>query len=963
MYHKETLLFLVKAQSITHVTELDYGVIFPQDSTFAFYRNAVKQSMMIGSKKFMTDSFFRFILKKFPESNWFTCYVVFVYSVFFGFEPGVYKLFLHMLSTGTNSMMLDFMIFQYIFCYAQCAQAAPPIVQRSLETLRASAARYAKQHSDFFKNVVEEDYFTRQDALCFSMRNLDNQLATISRFFSASPIVCLHVSVFLADFVGDYEISAFFYERALHFLNEKEVAVSDMLFEGFNKFFPEALKREKPTAATEKRLLSFRDNIRGGEKLGVTMNIADPYIKSLTSSFTCPDVSRTPVSSLHRALIWAVVALFVVATLFGLVLAAAQLTLLNGVVEVHEALDRAQSLFEDALQFRASLTFVDFDVSLIADILMATFRPTEAAFLEFVQAHLAPYAGAVSLFPAAFFALKERPLATGCELPACNFTFVYTDLCGFVSYYTRNANQSDWRRMNLDALPNIIGTMRFYADAFLAVYGEQYAAETEVRRSAVVRSGAAFIVGDAVAALVFVAAFLLICRRFFRDLRVIMTTTQPPVLGEIQGRFNKLLHADVPSQGSSLFKPEALFCVALGLLHLGLAAFPAYMCCHVALATPSLTAPSFVAADIQISPLSRLMYENSAHIAFLGHAVDPEAHDADFGSLIDLDWRSAVPADYHRSSAAQPSIVFVALSFLLLFLFLLALWAFSRVLTLFRMTYRTLVFLPISALVHNPMARSVIGGAPVPEREHRQFVDDLARVPSPAFLCVLQTRGDAITDVLGDPASLLGADFGSVRALLAHLGAADPAADVDGFAAGRTNDLAATVNRRGVRITREDAFIVVRENPPAVAAAVREPAALPRQERLVLADVVVVAVRAPRDAAEPLLQAPLVLLDGRDGLQLFFAPAAAADAVAAQLQAFAGAALVHHGGPLYYFAPSATQCRPRLFGVCFEAVRQGLRRLPTEAVYFTKEANILFKGTGSAVFSFSIADQTFQIFC
>ena len=263
-------------------------ILSPVTSQYSLIR-LVKHGLISGSRAVISDTFVNYCLKSYPESEWFIGYVCFLYGIIWNSHPNVYRFFLHLLSLDSFSFSIQYLLFQYIFFYMQVAQDQSPLVYRNLIKYRQLALKFAISHKKFWtihSMTNSNDFRIAKNKLYDSFTKLKHQASILDLMFPFSPSVKCELSIFNSDIMHNIENANQEYWTASYLLNPLDDYIPSKLFSGFSLIFHGFNKSLIDPKTPEYKFLSFQESYDNANRQGVSFNINDSYIKSLSHTFS-----------------------------------------------------------------------------------------------------------------------------------------------------------------------------------------------------------------------------------------------------------------------------------------------------------------------------------------------------------------------------------------------------------------------------------------------------------------------------------------------------------------------------------------------------------------------------------------------------------------------------------------------------------------------------------------------------
>lgn len=228
------------------------------------FQRLVKVGLTSGCHAVTNENFIRFVLEKFPDSNFFLMYVVILYSNMWGVDSDTYKFFLHLCSVDLYSFLSEFLLYQTTFCYMQASQIMSPLISRELETYRMSFLSLCQAHRRFWISCLEENgrdtkkfESARSEVLALFRKNYVH-LKRLCKYYRYCPSIHYERSIFEADFRHKYDIASKYYHIADKLSRDPKSYISKMLFRPFFSYFSGVFTHyEKSNEKNEKEKANF----------------------------------------------------------------------------------------------------------------------------------------------------------------------------------------------------------------------------------------------------------------------------------------------------------------------------------------------------------------------------------------------------------------------------------------------------------------------------------------------------------------------------------------------------------------------------------------------------------------------------------------------------------------------------------------------------------------------------------
>lgn len=249
----------------------------------SYYRNCLS----VWNERALSEPILAYFLKKYPESEWLSSMTVFLYLVYWKTNEDTYKFFLHCLCNDTHSYITEFIMFQYVYYFQCLGVPTSPIIRRSLSSYRKNVLQFAHcsrlfWQSCFLQNeeLFSESYFD----LCVTFDKMRAKIKQMLAFFPFSPVVLAEASILESEYFKNYARAHYFYKKSNKLL-EHIWTIKDAILEDYAGFFPLVSKSEEEDTMNY-RMLLINEDLPNVSKLGVTLELNDYYLNSLTSTYS-----------------------------------------------------------------------------------------------------------------------------------------------------------------------------------------------------------------------------------------------------------------------------------------------------------------------------------------------------------------------------------------------------------------------------------------------------------------------------------------------------------------------------------------------------------------------------------------------------------------------------------------------------------------------------------------------------
>lgn len=187
-----------------------------------FYTNLIKIGIFSNSRCVKSEVFAHYITSLFPDDDWVTKYLIFLYTFYLKVDDGIYKVFLHKLGESNKSLSAEFAIFHFIYCQMQIADPMSDAIQREIRKFRRYVYRYARAHEKLWSTVPDTaekmGELIREVGTVFN--HTQRQINLMTSMFPFSCHVMFLKSIFLSDLLYDFKEAA----RSHH--NAKEISLN-----------------------------------------------------------------------------------------------------------------------------------------------------------------------------------------------------------------------------------------------------------------------------------------------------------------------------------------------------------------------------------------------------------------------------------------------------------------------------------------------------------------------------------------------------------------------------------------------------------------------------------------------------------------------------------------------------------------------------------------------------------------
>jgi hypothetical protein len=901
-------------------------------------RLMTKEGVLAGSTAVTSPSFVLFCLTKYPKSEWFLRYVIFLYAVQWGVQADTYRFLLHLLSVSDVSLSTELLLFQFVFCFMQTADHSP-MIARHLAGYRARVLACLETQRAFWLSACARPLYA---ALVRQLADVKKTIRTMAALFPFAPAVLCEMSIFEADVARRTARAADAYSAATTVMHARAEHVCRALYLGFSQFLAAPSPPIEDFAAQGSRFLSLRETCEDAHRLASAVLPKDAWLKTYARVFT-HEADGDPVRPVvHRW--WPVLTVVEVIAVVAFVAGVAVARTLADRLSEHAlcASDHAEALAA-TLEFRDVVHNVRIDLGILLNVIAETFgERNEQLYLQ-TQLNLEEAPEKLTMFKAVCDHMESLGVAVPGPFAA--------DLVAFLELAVAPRHGTP---VSIDQVEEIWGRLYAHSEViFNGIYNHTRSSiPPGLRKTRQLFLATAGCEVSAGLALAVIAHFLL--KKLVMQVLDVISTAQPPVMDEIAHTFDRIIRPTAHPTGRCT--PVLTVSLPLFLMFLLLSVYPFVTAVAICASPVFPPAPALPAASFFTLEQDFMLYsiaETEADLIAKGvlrtcgtgcyHSVTKLAVDSPTFSVFALSPQAIIV--WSGATAILPGLICAAF---------VAACACARD---FRLGEIVLRAFPQIAIRSNPVLQRLALGGGIGDSEIRAFVDSVKAVPEvPDFLCLIDVDdAGTVVRTRGRPSELIGITPSAIGDIVAALGRNCP--ELAAFCEERADGSAVNVvtqDGRAISMTfgEHGKSLVIKDdannmdaNQKArlmgrLDALIERVARMPRE----IDQAVLIGIESNVDVSE-ICEAPIIVVDQRNGVQLFLAdaafPAACERAFAflrrVRSSADSVTAVAHIGGPIRIFESKAPIAKPRCVAQVYDELRQLLRLIPRRTVAVTRE--------------------------
>ncbi|OHS99318.1 hypothetical protein TRFO_34255 [Tritrichomonas foetus] len=517
----------------------------------------VKEGLLSGNKAVVSDVFVQYCLELFPRSEWFLGYVGFLYGIVWNTHPNVYRFLLHLLSLDAFSSAAEYVLFQYIYCYMQVSQSQSPMILRKLSQFRQTAVNFVSAHRKFWMAAIDNNEMAFNESSVQMFRiflQMRHQKKVLKLMFPFCPAVRSEICIFQADFMHNIVKADSEYCIAASLLNPESEFINTALFDGYSMFFPSArkmnVKVEDPEDA-EYQFLSFQEHYDDSHRQGLSLNINDTYLTSLTHTFTM-DKNQPQISPKVGSIGLFFLYLLTISSVIIYIAALIAHHYINP--KLYDSFSEFRELnlvLNATTYFRANVNSIQFDIILLTNIANKTFPgfDVDYNFFYFILEHLSVVESDIleykylldNLEP-----LKSNPsLIQICDGVNCTFSYLFGVLHEKCLFFLHSSTANETVNEDPSAgLDEIVNDLTKIIENIYTLIFKEYTSNIENLINSMTKY-MSILIGIELFMAVFVSiASTYLQRRMRKNVTDVIRTAQPPIIQYIATQFDKLLSFD-----------------------------------------------------------------------------------------------------------------------------------------------------------------------------------------------------------------------------------------------------------------------------------------------------------------------------------------------------------------------------------------------------------------------------------
>lgn len=518
----------------------------------------VKEGLLAGNNAVVSDIFVRFCLEKYPTSEWFLSYVTFLYTIIWSSQPDVYRFLLHLLSLDLFSFTTQYTLFQYVYFYMQTSQVESAMIVRSLNKYRQTVLKFVNAHRRFWLAATDRNSKAFQDSSLLMFRlflSIKRQASLLKLMYPFCPAVCCELSLFEADFNHNISVADQQYKIASALLTPDDEYLTSKLFSGFSLFFPGARKikqgRSDETESNEYKFLSVQEHYQDAHRQGVSLNVNDIYLSSLTHTFTMsrnqpqinPKVDRIRLFFAYFILI------FIILVYLGLLIAHHIFGL--RMFDQYDDVEYLNEILNATSAFRRNINIVQYDIILLTNLANKTFQTfiTDYEFFRYALEHLALVESEILSYKYLldnFDPFRTNPSKIDtCQDVNCSFSFLFGILHEKCIFFLHSTDSNETVKEDArDDLEQVLSSLdQFLVNFYQLIYGE-YRYEVDDLVHYLKTTMISLLCIEGIMAIFITLIITILLRQMKRNISNVIQTTQPPIIQYIACQFDKLLSFD-----------------------------------------------------------------------------------------------------------------------------------------------------------------------------------------------------------------------------------------------------------------------------------------------------------------------------------------------------------------------------------------------------------------------------------
>lgn len=741
-------------------------------------QSLVKEGLISGNKAVLSEVFIQYCLDCYPNSEWFLGYIAFLYGVIWKNDPNAYRFLLHLLSLDIFSAPVEYMLFQYIYCFMQTSQTLSPMIMRRLTRYRETCKKYVIAHKVFWLSALSSETNNFQKAKTRMVRlfmSAHHQAEILKLMFPFCPSVRCELCLFEADLMHNIIKADEEYNIASSLLDPDAESVTSTLFQSFVLCFLGAritLNQQRDgSESNDYRFLSFQDHYDDAHRQGVSISVNDNYLTSLTHTFKMsrnqpqidPKIDRIRLFFAYFLIVFAIL------VFIGLVIFHHYVdpSLLNSIDEI----ESLNGVLNATTHFRYDINRLQFDIDLLLNIANKTYVDAfeDDNFFRFVLEHLSFTESSVLSYKYLLDSLdylnENKSIINACNNMNCTFSYLFGVLHEKCLFFL-NSNQVS-NLTKFEPVHNLNSATRSLSIVIDNIYNLVYNVYKSKTENMFKKTRSQLIIMIAIElfmAVVMSTLTSLLLKRMKENINDVIRTAQPPIIQYIASQFDKLLlfdkyqHLELPSF------TYGEIAIPYVLMFLVLFIYPVYILFMI---------PNFSSFHFKKNPLpeivnctdeTQFLYYSLAKLeysTFASRNVPPSS----YRSIVESD-HSCMHDMFDSNEEESPveiiignnfvknKIVSVHSSLLLVasvvFIFFLR-SAYLEISTV-KIGRILLKFIPNSAAQSNPVFAKLLRGQVISHENVSEFTESIKICPSDlTFFCVIcYDSSGKITKTLGD---------------------------------------------------------------------------------------------------------------------------------------------------------------------------------------------------------------------
>ena len=542
----------------------------------------IKEGLLSGNKTIMSNSFIQYCLERYPDCEWFLCYIGLLYGVIMNSHPSIYRFLLHLISINIFSAPAEFVLFQYVYCYMQTSQNLSPMILRRLTKFRQTTQSYVLAHRKYWLAAATSGHSSKSiDLRTFNQASLQlfrlfidlqHQAKILKLMFPFCPVVRCELCLFAADLKHNIVKADKEYQIASSLLNPDEEYVTSSLFQGFSIFFPGSRKVETPqfstgiknlypdnavinnyneAVQTEYKFLSFQEHYDDAHRHGFSLNVNDSYITFLSHTFT---MSKTKPQVEPRIDSFRLVSAYIVVSI--VIIAYILLFIFHHFIDPYKSrqyndIESINLILEATNLFRRNVYLVENDVILLTNIVNHTFTDFtyDYGLFFYIREHLFDLES--DLYSYRYFLNSLEPFKSNSNITAfcdninCTFSFLFGALHSKCLYFLRSDLANETLVEGIDfTLVNISTNMQKIINNIYRVINDLYITKLNNLVDFTTKS-MDFFSGIEILIAILGSIFTgIIVSQMKKNISDAIRTAQPPIIQYISCQFDKILSFD-----------------------------------------------------------------------------------------------------------------------------------------------------------------------------------------------------------------------------------------------------------------------------------------------------------------------------------------------------------------------------------------------------------------------------------